>query len=262
MSEQPPKGAVGASVPQLDGNEKLTGRAQYIADLYRPGMLHGAILQSPHAHARIRGYDLRAARALPGVRAIVTGDDLDDQHRMGAFIKDEPALAKGKVRYRGEIVAAVAADTEAIARQATRLIEVDYEVLPAALDPALALLPHAPRVHDDAAAYAAVFDSGTQGNVCSRTSLHEGDAKAAWARCDVIVEDHYQTQAQAHLSIEPCGALAEIDASGRVTLWSANQSVFRVQANVCEALGLPMTKLRCLTPSIGAGGLCMDGLER
>ncbi len=253
MSEQPPKGAVGASVPQLDGNEKLTGRAQYIADLYRPGMLHGAILQSPHAHARIRGYDLRAARALPGVRAIVTGDDLDDKHRMGAFIKDEPALAKGKVRYSGEIVAAVAADTEAIARQATRLIEVDYEVLPAALDPALALLPHAPRVHDDAAAYAAVFDSGTQGNVCSRTSLHEGDAKAAWARCDVIVEDHYQTQAQAHLSIEPCGALAEIDASGRVTLWSANQSVFRVQANVCEALGLPMTKLRCLTPSIGAG---------
>ena len=253
MSEQPPKGAVGASVPQLDGNEKLTGRAQYIADLYRPGMLHGAILQSPHAHARIRGYDLRAARALPGVRAIVTGDDLDDKHRMGAFIKDEPALAKGKVRYSGEIVAAVAADTEAIARQATRLIEVDYEVLPAALDPALALLPHAPRVHDDAASYAAVFDSGTQGNVCSRTSLHEGDAKAAWARCDVIVEDDYQTQAQAHVSIEPCGALAEIDASGRVTLWSANQSVFRVQANVCEALGLPMTKLRCLTPSIGAG---------
>ena len=255
MSEQlhAHTGAVGASVPQLEGEEKLTGRAQYIADLYRPGMLHGAILQSPHAHARIRGYDLRAAMALPGVHAIVTGDDLEDKHRMGAFIKDEPALAKGKVRYSGEIVAAVAADTEAIARQATRLIEVDYEVLPAALDPAQALLPDAPRVHDDAAAYAAVFDSGTQGNVCSRTALREGDAEAAWARCDVVVEENYQTQAQAHLSIEPCGALAEIVASGRVTLWSANQSVFRVQANVCEALGLPMTKLRCLTPHIGAG---------
>ena len=78
-------GAVGASVPQLDGDEKLTGRAQFIADLYRPGMLHGAILQSPHAHARIRGYDLRAARALPGVRAIVTGDDLDDRHRTVSY---------------------------------------------------------------------------------------------------------------------------------------------------------------------------------
>ena len=245
--------AIGASIPQLDGDEKLTGRAQYIADLYRPGMLHGAILQSPHAHARICGYDLSAAKALPGVRAIVTGDDLDGKHRMGAFIKDETALAKGKVRYSGEIVAAVAADTEAIARQATRLIQVDYEVLPAVLDPVGALRQDAVHVHENAHAYAAVFDSGTQGNLCSRTSLLEGDAESAWAKCDVIVEHTYQTQAQAHLSIEPCGALAEIDASGRVTLWSSNQSVFRVQANVCEALGLPMTKLRCLTPRIGAG---------
>ena len=252
-AERTPPGAVGASVPQLDGDEKLTGQAQFIADLYRPGMLHGAILQSPHAHARIRGYNLRAALALPGVRGIVTGDDLDAGHRMGAFIKDEPALAKGKVRYSGEIVAAVAADSESIARQAARLIEVDYEVLPAALDPAKALEPGAPLVHDDAASYVSVFDSGTQGNVCSRTSLVEGDAASAWAQCDVIVQDTYQTQAQAHLSIEPCGALAEIDASGRVTLWSANQSVFRVQANVCESLGLSMTRLRCLTPRIGAG---------
>ena len=89
-------GAVGQSVPQLEGDEKLTGKAQYIADLDRPGMLHAAILQSPHAHARIRGYDLAAARALPGVRAIVTGDDLDARHRMGAFIKDEPAFARAR----------------------------------------------------------------------------------------------------------------------------------------------------------------------
>ena len=126
---------VGASIPQLDSEEKLTGRAQYIADLVRPGMLHAAIVQSPHAHARIRGYDLSAALALPGVRAIVTGDDLDPAHRMGAFIKDEPALAHGKVRYVGEIVAAVAADTEAIARRAARLVQVQYEELPAVVDP-------------------------------------------------------------------------------------------------------------------------------
>ena len=245
--------AVGQAVPQLEGAEKLDGSAQYVADLYRPGMLHGAILQSHLPHARIKGYDLTAALALKGVRAIVTGDDLEDGHRMGAFIKDETALAKGKVRYVGEIVAAVAADTEAIARAATRLIRVDYEDLPAVLDPAAALEAGSALVHDDAAGYVSVFDSGTSGNVCSRTDYRAGDTDSAWASCDLIVEDEYRTQAQAHLSLEPCGALAEVDAAGRVTLWSANQSVFRVQANVCESLGLSMTRLRCLTPRIGAG---------
>ena len=245
--------AVGQPVPQLEGGEKLNGSAQYVADLYRPGMLHGAILQSHLPHARIKGYDLTVALALKGVRAIVTGDDLDESNRMGAFIKDEPALAKGKVRYVGEIVAAVAADSEAIARQATRLIRIDYEDLPAVLDPAAGLEPGSATVHDNAAAYASVFDSGTSGNVCSRTSYQQGDIERAWAACDLIVEGEYQTQAQAHVSLEPCGALAEVDAAGRVTLWSANQSVFRVQANVCESLGLSMTRLRCLTPRIGAG---------
>ena len=245
--------SVGRAVPQLEGDEKLNGSAQYIADLYRHDMLHGAILQSPHAHARIRGYDIAAALALPGVRAVVTGEDIDERHRMGAFIKDEPALAKGKVRYVGEIVAAVAADTEAIARAATRLIRVDYEELPAVLDPARALEAGAPLVHEGSAAYAAVFNSGTDGNVCSRTDFRVGNVDGAWTECAVVVEGEFRTQAQAHLSLEPCGALAEVDAAGRVTLWSANQSVFRVQANVCESLGLPMTRLRCLTPRIGAG---------
>ena len=236
--------AVGLSLPQLEGDDKLFGSAQYIADLHRPGMLHGAILQSPHAHARIRGYDLSAARALPGVRAIVTGDDLDERHRMGAFIKDEPAFAKGKVRYVGEIVAAVAADSEQVAREATRLIRVDYEELPAVVDPAAALAPGAALIHEGSANSLKDFDAGTDGNLCPRTEFTSGDADAAWAECDAVVESVFQTQAQAHLSLEPVGALAEIEAGGRITLWSANQSVFRVQASVCESLGLPMTKLR------------------
>ena len=253
VTARDPAEAVGQAVPQLEGAEKLDGSAQYVADLYRPGMLHGAILQSHLPHARIKGYDLSAAMALKGVRAIVTGDDLADGHRMGAFIKDETALAKGKVRYVGEIVAAVAADSEAIARAATRLIRVEYEDLPAVLDPAAALEDGSALVHDKAEGYICVFDSGTRGNLCSRTDYRAGDVESAWARCDLIVENEYRTQAQAHLSLEPCGALAEVDAAGRVTLWSANQSVFRVQANVCESLGLSMTRLRCLTPRIGAG---------
>jgi CO/xanthine dehydrogenase Mo-binding subunit len=248
-----PQGEVGKSVAQLEAQEKVSGSAQYIADLYRPKMLHAAVLQSPHAHARILGYDISRAAALPGVRAIVTGDDVDEAHRMGAFIKDEHALAKGKVRYVGEAVAAVAADTEAIARSAVQLIAVDYEELPAVLTPEEALAPGAAIVHEDGESFFKVFDAGTRGNLCSRTGFREGDIEKGWRESDRIFEAYYKTQPQAHLSMEPCGALAEVDPAGRVTLWSANQSVFRVQANVCESLGLPMSRLRCLTPRIGAG---------
>ncbi len=247
------QGEVGKSIAQLEAQEKVFGSAQYIADLYRPNMLYAAVLQSPHAHACILRYDLNEALALPGVRAIVTGDDVGEANRMGAFIKDEHAIAKGKVRYVGEAVAAVAADTETIARQAAQLIAVEYQELPAVLTPDEALASGAPVLHEESAAYLKVFDAGTEGNLCSRTSFREGDIDLGWRESDRIFEGWYQTQAQAHLSIEPCGALAEIDASGRVTLWSANQSVFRVQSNVCESLGLPMSRLRCLTPRVGAG---------
>lgn len=243
---------VGASLPRLDAREKVTGRAQYIADMVRPGMLHAAIHASPLAHARIEGYDTSAALAVPGVAAVLTGDDFPDG-RMGAFIKDEPAIAKGKVRYPGEPVAVVAAEDEETARRAAALIRVDYEELPVAATPEEAMAPDAPLIHEGLADYFKVFPAICGGNIASETELSEGDVDAAWAECDVIVEGEFETPAQAHLSIEPVGALAEVDAEGRVTLWSANQSVFRVQANVCEALQLPMSKLRCLTPKVGAG---------
>jgi CO/xanthine dehydrogenase Mo-binding subunit len=245
--------AVGQSAPQIEAQEKVSGSAQYIADLYRPNMLHGALLQSPHAHARIVAYDISQAAAMPGVHAIVTGDDVHDQWRMGAFIKDEHALAKGKARYVGEPVAAVAAETEALARAAAAAIEVTYEELPAALSPEEALSPDAAIIHEHAADYIKVFDAGTSANLCSRTSFQEGDIERGWRESELIFEASYQTQPQAHVSLEPCGALAEMDANGRISLWSANQSVFRVQANVAESLGLPMSRLRCLTPKIGAG---------
>ncbi len=244
---------VGKSAPQIEAQEKVSGSAQFIADLYRPNMLYGAVLQSPHAHARILNYDLSQALAMAGVRAIVTGDDLQENWRMGAFIKDEHALAKGKVRYVGEPVAAVAADTEAIARAAAAAINVAYEELPAALSPEAALSADAAVIHEEAADFIKVFDTGTNRNLCSRTGFREGDIDRGWRDSDLIFEAQYQTQPQAHVSLEPCGALAEMDANGRVSLWSANQSVFRVQANVSASLGMPMSRLRCLTPRIGAG---------
>jgi len=162
--------SVGRRVPRIESREKVEGRSQYIADLYRPGMLHGAILQSPFPHARIRSYDLTEALAMPGVHAIVTGDDFAEPNRMGAFIKDEHALAKGKVRYVGESVAAVAADTEAIARAAAQAILVDYEELPALLTPEEALASGV-HIHDGVERYFKVFDAGSQGNLCSRTEF-------------------------------------------------------------------------------------------
>jgi CO/xanthine dehydrogenase Mo-binding subunit len=243
---------VGASVPRLEIVEKVTGRAQYIADMARPNMLHAAILGSPHAHARIVSYDTRAARALPGVVAVVTGEDFGDG-RMGPFIKDEGPIAKGKVRYVGEAVAAVAAEDEATARAALQLIDIGYEELPAVLSPEEALKPDAAVIHEELASYFKVFDAKCGGNLMSSTEISEGDVDHAWRECDAIVEGEFETPAQNHLAIETVGALAEMDASGRITLWSANQSVFRVQANVCEALGIPMSKLRCLTPRVGGG---------
>ncbi len=244
--------AVGKSIPRVDGREKVEGRAQYIADLNRPGMLHGAILASPYAHARIVRYDVTEALKMQGVYAIVTGDDFREEHRMGAFVKDEHALAKGKVRYTGEPVAAVAAETEALARRAAQAIRVDYEELPALLTPEEALASPI-QIHEELASYFKIFDTGSRGNLCSRTDFSEGDLARGFAESDLVFEHTFQTQAQNHVALEPCGALAEVDPQGRVTLWSANQSVFRVQACVAEALGLPMSRLRCLTPRIGGG---------
>ena len=245
--------AVGRSIPKLENREKVLGRAEYIDDLYRPGMLHAAILGSPHAHAKILSYDVSEAMAAPGVVAVLTGDDVPADGRMGAFIKDEHAIAKGKVLYLGEPVAAIAAETLEQARAAVNLIRVEYEELPAILSPEAGLASGAAILHPDVASYVKVFDAGSEGNLCSRTELTEGDVDAVWSRCAVIVEGEFTTEAQAHVSIEPCGALAEVDAQGRVTLWSANQSVFRVQANVCESLKLPMSRLRSLSPRVGAG---------
>jgi CO/xanthine dehydrogenase Mo-binding subunit len=243
---------IGQSVPRLEIREKVSGRAQYIADMSRPAMLHVALLASPHAHARIRGYDVSGALRLPGVVAVVTGEDFGD-HKMGPFIKDEGAIAKGKVRYVGEPVAAVAAEDEATARLAAQLIEVDYDELPSVLSPEAALAPDAPVIHEDLASYFKVFAANCGGNLMSRTEISEGNVEEGFRASDLVLEDTFETQAQNHLALEPVGALAEVDAAGRVTLWSANQSVFRVQANVCESLGLPMSRLRCLTPRVGGG---------
>ncbi|MGE0716532.1 MAG: xanthine dehydrogenase family protein molybdopterin-binding subunit [Alphaproteobacteria bacterium] len=247
MTEQ--RQAVGCRLPRSEAREKITGAAQYLDDIVRPGMLHAALLQSPYPHARIRSCRTDAARAMRGVRAVVTGDDFP--RLGGGSIKDMPCLARGKVRYVGEPVAAVAADTLAIAQAAVQLIEVDYEELPAVLTMEDAVAEAAPLVHENVDGYAKTHPVIHRGNAFSHQEFFEGDVDAAWARCDLVVESEFTTQSQYHNALEPTGAVAEFDASGKVTVWSTTQSVFRVQAELAELLDMPMAKIRAVSLRIG-----------
>jgi len=244
--------AIGASPPRLDAADKASGRARYADDIRLPGMLHAALLTSPHAHARILGYRLDAARAIPGVKAIVTGADLTGP-RAGGIIKDEAMVARGKVRYVGEPVAAVAATDMATAERALAAIEVDYEPLPAVLTIDGALADGAPILHEEFASYVKTIDGGGHGNVVFESSVIEGDVDAAFARCDAVVEGTWETQAQHHVYMETNGCVADVDAAGRITLHVTCQSVAHVQQRVAEELGEPMARVRAIATKVGGG---------
>lgn len=243
---------VGASLPRLEAAGKINGAAKYTDDLARPFMLHGAILGSPLPHARIVSYDVSRARALPGVEAVITAQDFP-YLPLGAIVKDETILARDKVRYVGEPVAAVAAVDRTVALEALKLIDIEYQELPAVLDFDAALAVDAPIIHEQLRDYFKIFDCRFDGNVLSEQLVSEGDVDKAFVGCDVIVEGEFVTQAQAHAYLEPCAALAEVDDRNKITIWSAHQSINRVQANVCEALGIPMSQVRVITPRVGGG---------
>ena len=217
----------------------------------RPDMLFGVIVPSPHAHAGIAGYDVTAALALDGVEAVVTGEDIGD-HKIGPFIKDETALAVGKVRYMGEPVAAVAAVDLETAKQAA---QIDRHRLRGAAGG----LRHRRRDGGGRAGPAREFGRLHQGLRGRERRQRDGDHRdrrgrrtaSAWENCAAIVEGSYETQAQCHSYMEPCSALAEIDSNGKITIWSSNQSVFHVQAFTADSLGIPMSKVRCVTPQVG-----------
>jgi CO/xanthine dehydrogenase Mo-binding subunit len=247
--------AAGDGIPRLEAVEKAIGAAVYTDDLVLPGMLHGALLLSPHAHARIVSVDTTRAKAFPGVRAVVTGADLPAGRHIGMLIRDENALARERVRYAGEPVAALAADTIEIARAALALIAVEYEVLPAVFSVEEALSTGAPVLHERFEDYFKVMDVGADrapNELCRCRAVH-GDIDAAFARSDVVIEGTYETSAQYHAYLEPASALASVDAMGRVTVWSSTQSISRTQANIHEALDIPMAKVRAIAPRIGGG---------
>lgn len=231
---------IGRDTPQVGARAKVTGRAMYAGDLQLPGMLHAKVLRSPYPHARILRIDTSAARALPGVRAVLTGDDVPTT-LWGVHKKERAILARGLVRFAGEEVAAVAADTESIARDALDLLQVTYEELPALLTPEQALDPDAPGVHPG------------RGNTAHEIRFERGDPDSAFASAHLVHEEIYTTHAQYPGYLEPMASVALIDPDGRLEVRTSTQSVFLARARLAAALELPVSRVRVVAMTVGGG---------
>ncbi len=233
--------AVGKRIPRVEGPEKVTGAAQYVADLKLPGMLVGKVLRSPYPHARILRIDTSKAAGVPGVKAVITAEDTP-KIRWGAFIKDLYPLAVGKVRYVGDEVAAVAATTEDAAREALGLIEVEYEPLPAILIPQDAVKEGAILIHDD-----------IPGNLVLDKLIHRGDVDEGFRQADVVVEGNFKSPLQYHAWIEPIGSIARWSPTGKLLLYMNTQTLFMARQRIAYALGIGIGDVRIIQPHVGAG---------
>jgi len=235
---------IGKRIPKIDAVDKATGRARYIQDLKMPGMLYGKILYSKYAHAKIVKIDTTRARALPGVRAVITGEDVPEI-KMGVY-KDNRPLKKGKVRSYRDEVAAVAATTPDIAAEALNLIEVTYEALPGLFDPEEAIKEGAPLVHEE-----------HKTNVLRMPwKLHYGDVEAARAEAAFTVQERFTTTWVTHCCLGTSGAIAEFDPANNLTIHTNTQIPSLAQKDFLEALkamGLPNRRVRVIKPTIGGG---------
>jgi 4-hydroxybenzoyl-CoA reductase alpha subunit len=232
---------VGKRVNRVEGYEKVTGDAVYVADIKLPGMLYGKILRSPFPHARILRLDTSKAAKLRGVRAVVTAEDTI-KRGWGAFFPDQFPLSVGKVRYVGEEVAAVAAIDPDIAAEAVELIEVEWEELPAVFDAEAAMKDGAPLIHED-----------KPNNIALTIDVERGDVERAFKESDVIVEDTFESTPQWHCAIETIGSVAEYAASGKYTIYMNTQTLFNARHRIAAALGVRETDVRIIQPAVGGG---------
>jgi aldehyde oxidoreductase len=223
---------------RADARDKVLGTALYAADLTMPGMVHGAVLRSPHPHADILQIDDSEARTLPGVVTVVTARDVPGLNRFGRAIKDQRVLADGRVRQIGDAVAAVAATSSETAARALSLIHVSYQALPAILDPAEALKEGAPLIHDS-------------GNLLAEKEAHWGDVEKALSEADLVVDESYTTPFVEHAYLEPESALAYRDDEGRLVVRSATQHSHLHRRAVAETMGLPLEEVRILPTVVG-----------
>jgi CO/xanthine dehydrogenase Mo-binding subunit len=245
---------VGSPITRVDALEKVRGAAVYGADVKLPGMVYGVVLRSPHAHARIVSIDVSGARALPGVRAVVTGEDLPGV-LTGEAIRDMPFVASGKVRFVGEPVAAVAAEDEATARRAVKEIKVVYETLRPVVDAVKAMEADAPVIHGEMVNYPriGVVKPVPNTNMVTVNEYEKGDPEQGFRESDYVFEDEFRTQMVQHGAIEPHCATAQLDANGKLTVWTPNDSPHRLRKDLADSLGMPQTKIRVISTYVGGG---------
>lgn len=236
---------------RADGPDKVTGSGRYTADLTLTGMLAAKFRYADHPHARITRIDTTAARAIPGVFAVLTGDDVPDV-RYGPFVQDRTLFANDVVRYDADVVAAVAAITPDVAARACAAIEVEYELLPVVNDIEAALDAESPLVHEGWADYGAEDGIIRDRNDAAFSSITKGDVDAGMAAADEIVTSRYVADASHGAPIEPRAVLAQWEGD-QVTIWTSTQVPYDARAGVCETLQLPTNRVRIIVPHLGGG---------
>src|SRR5215468_4298434 len=248
-----PQSIIGAAVGRVEGAEKVSGTALYAADITQPDALWGKILRSPYPHARILRVDVSNAWSVAGVKAIVTGKD-EPNHYQGKSIRDIPVLCWDKVRFIGDRVAAVAAESRDAAEEALQLIEVEYEELPAVFDPLEAMKPGAPILHDDASSY----DGAPQDimvkdtpNVCNRLTWGKGDIEKGFHESDLVIEHTFRVPIHHQGYIEPQAYLVAIEPNGKITAWSSTKGPFGTRAQFGKAIGVAPSQIRINAVNVG-----------
>jgi len=256
---------VGQSEARVDGVRKVTGFSRYTDDLKLAGMLFAKIKKSPYPHAKILKIDTSKAEKLPGVKVIITGKDVPV--RVGLYLEDKTFLAIDKVRFIGEPVAAVAAESEEIAEEAVSLIEVDYEELPAVFDPLEGIKPDAPLIHEDLGSYkhASIILPVKGTNISNHYKIRKGDAEKGFKEADFVFENEFYVPPIQHSAIENHCAIAQVDPEGKITVWAGCQSPYAVRRTLATAFNIPLNKIRIISPAIGGGfggkaGTTLEGI--
>jgi putative selenate reductase molybdopterin-binding subunit len=247
---------VGKNVRKVDGIKLVTGRPAFTDDIHIPGMLYGKILPSPHAHARIKQIDTRKAKAFPGVHAVLTYQDVPRvPHTTAGQTWPEPSpydtyLLDSKVRFVGDRVAAVAAESRAAAEEATRLIEVEYEVLPAVLDMEHGMDPGAPVVHDEQDSRG-IHDASR--NLAAYILREIGNTEEGFRESELVIEREFRTQRQQHCPLEPHITISWLDSDDRLAIRSSTQVPYHARRQVAMILQIPVQRVHVIKPRIGGG---------
>ena len=239
--------------PRLDAIEKVTGTATYASDVYLPGMLMCKLLLSTQSHAKIVSIDVAEAKNIPGVRAVITGQDYPEVHFGSGGLRDRYIMPRDEVFYVGEPIAAVAADNEIIAQTALDAIKVLYEPLPNVVNSLAALDPDSPIVHPDLPSFEGYGFVLGGDNVCTLLDADRGDVDEAFGKCDFIVEDVFQSQGINQGFLEPMACIARSEPNGRLTIWASTQGPYQVRSQLATVLQLEISQIKVIPMELGGG---------